>query len=107
MLIKNTLQIIVYEKLSYLYGVMVSHTFNRTAVRQVNCELSWLNYLFCFNFHNVTFSREIQGYHTAEEGGGVSLASWKCISFEFHNASFNSLVTAEGEGLVEFWLICW
>lgn len=99
MLIKNTLEIVVYEKLSYLYGVMVSHTSNRTAVGQVNSELSCLNYHSCFNFHNVTFSGEIQGYHTTEEGGGgVSLASWKCISFELPNASFNSLITAQLKG---------
>lgn len=73
MLIKKTLRIVAYEKLSYLCGIMVSHASSRTAVRQVNCELSWLNYHSCFNFHNVTFSREIQGYHTAEERGEVSL----------------------------------
>lgn len=88
----------MYERLLYLYSVMVSHSSNRTAVRQVNCEISWLNYHSCFNFHNVTFSGEIQGYHTAEEGGGVSLAYWKCISSEFPNASFNSLVTAQLKG---------
>lgn len=42
-LIKNTWQIVVYEKFSYLYGVMVSHTSNRTAVRQVKlAELPFL-----------------------------------------------------------------
>lgn len=52
------------------------------------------------------FSRqcfEIEGYHMGVGGGErVSVASGKCISCEFHNASFNSLVTAELNCLVEF-----
>lgn len=51
------------------------------------------------------FSRqclEIKGYHTAGGVGGKSLTPEKCVSSEFPNVSFNSLVTAELKGKVDF-----
>jgi len=92
-LVINTLRMVACEKLSYLFEIMVGHSSNSTAASEVNCELSWLNYLFCFDFRNMNFSRqclEIEGYHTA---GGWGVWNLLPLGSAFHVSFIMSHLT--------------